>query len=140
MGVPVLWPVAIFPSWGFPTLLSWDQALSFLLTRCLLLNLFPLSCCCGGGFFVEGPPGFRDQALSCLAATQVLLAFVCLIACLLVVSELTWMLPGSRLRYHEKIHGTVTVAVAVRAFCTFGTWLKALCWARCWHKQSNVHD
>ena len=50
------------------------------------------------------------------------------------------MLPGSRLRYHEKIHGTVTVAVAVRAFFTFGAWLKALCWARFWHKQSNVHD
>ena len=78
---------------GSSPLLSWDQALSFLLTRCLLLNLFPLSCCCGCGFFVEGPPAFRDQALSCLAATQVLLAFVCLIACLLVCL-LCWSSPG----------------------------------------------
>ena len=36
-----------------------------------------------------------------------------------VVLELTWMLPGSLLRYHEKFHGTVVTAVAVRNFsCT----------------------
>ena len=57
-----------------------------------------------------------DQALSCWAATQVLL--VCLLA-------LTWMLPGSLLRYHEKIRGTVAGAVDVRAFClSVGTRLK----------------
>ena len=58
-----------------------------------------------------------DQALSCWAATQVLL-----VVCLL---ELTWMLPGSLLRYHEKIHGTVAGAGDVRAFClSVGTRLK----------------
>ena len=67
---------------------------------------------------------FRDHAFSCLAATQVLLAVVCWF----VVLELTWMLPGSRLPYHEKIHGTVALAVAVHAFCIVGTWLKASCW------------
>ena len=35
------------------------------------------------------------------------------------------MLPGSLLRYHEKIHGTVAGAVDVRAFClSVGTRLK----------------
>ena len=38
--------------------------------------------------------------------------------------KLTWMLPGSLLRYHEQKHGSVVSAVAVRAFsCTVGYWL-----------------
>ena len=53
---------------------------------------------------------FWDHALSCWAATQ-----------------LTWMLPGSLLHQHEKIHCTVAGAVAcARLFSlSVGTWLKA---------------
>ena len=130
MCVPLLWLVAISPCWGSPTLLSWDQALFSFLTRSLLLNLLPLSlllqlwsvccyccccCCCCWGF--PSALGSSPLLLGCYPSAP-----CCLFVCLL---ELTWMLPGSLLNYHEKIHGTVAGAVDVRAFCpSVGTRLK----------------
>ena len=84
------------------TPLSWDQALS-LLAHC----------------FVAKPVSSFLLLLLCSAwaATQVLLVVVC---CLL---ELTWMFPGSLLRYHEKIHGNLLLELLQ----------SALPFPVCWH-------
>ena len=133
--------LVISPCWGSPTLLSWDQALFFLLTRSLLLNLFPLSCCYSRCLFVvEGPPVFWDQALSFLLLGFYLSAPCC---CLFVGAHLDAAWITAPLPWKDYSRQPVVSAVAVRAFCLLGSDLLSpqaqgkACWTRmpCWHDQ-----
>ena len=72
---------------------------------------------------VFSPLLLYSWSVLCWAATQVLLAVACL--------ELTWVLPGSLLRYHEKIHGSL---LSLLLQCA-----PFVCWARtCCH--SRIHS
>ena len=68
---------------------------------------------------VSSPLLLYSWSVLCWAATQVLLVVVCL--------ELTWMLPGSLLRYHEKIHGSLlSLLFQCAPFCLLGSDLLSL--------------
>ena len=77
---------------------------------------------------VESPPHRNgwDQAL-CLRCVHVLSASVCAVACFvdwaatqmlpaccICVLELTWMFPGSLLRYHEKFNGRLLISALLQ--------------------------
>ena len=83
----------------------------------------PILCCVVVWSVEIAPNGFHSIYLDCFLACWgkgKLYIYIPKCSLLLpVVLELTWMLPGSLLRYHEKFHGTVVTAVAVRNFsCT----------------------
>ena len=93
-----------------PPLLSWDQAL--LLSPCALFVVKHVSspvavvvCCL-----------LKVPQCSGIEPSSVGLPPKCSLLLPVVVLELTWMLPGSLLCCHEKFHGTVDTAVAVRTF------------------------
>ena len=101
-----------------PHALSWDQALFFLLTRSLLLNLLPLSYCYSCVLFVaEGPPVFWDQALSFLLLGFYPDAPCC---CLFVGAHLDASRITAPLPWKDSRQPVVS-AVAVHAFCLLGS-------------------
>ena len=67
---------------------------------------------------VSSPLLLYSWSVLCWAATQVLLVVVCL--------ELTWMLPRSLLRYHEKIHGSLLSLLLQCVFSLLGSDLLSL--------------
>ena len=71
---------------------------------------------------VSSPLLLCSWSVLCWAATQVLLVVV--VVCL----ELTWMLPGSLLRYHEKIHGSLLSLLLQCA--PFVCWARTCCHSR----------